>query len=508
MTEHELFKEAVMQNFIDDAHVKRESKRHRAHPVARKILFTAACLLVAAGVTVFSIPSARAAVEDWLSGLFSVSDYFGQKEEEREKEPKIEAIITKANEKKAVVTSIGAGFEAYADAFDLTLDEIAYDGESIYLSGTMSGETARPFVQVHTGGDTFRAGKNDGSLGGNADQEYYFFECENYFMLTIGEGTYSGNIVASITDDMEEIFEASLNTPMTVTEQDGVLVAASEKVDALWDAYLAEHDIRFSVELLPSYIWMQPLTGIVQGDLSLRLFYGNVEGADSTPVLDADFGKIAIDANAYQQQTQTTQAGDGTRIELSGIHPVTITEWQPEAERTSDDCETYHYTRELDFTGASYTLKEISFTPTDTKITLHIVLPESWSDVELANVSLYFHFLFDGQNLDFDSFIPFNASGPYQTYDQTGNTHEFDCTFSESTIPPSQWETIQTLTLIPATEYVWDMKVSFDDGPQTDFSLRDGAVYTGIVNHTRYEYDALYDEMTQFALEIQLDDFR
>ena len=78
MTEHELFKEAVMRNFIDDAHVMRESKRHRSHPVARKILFAAACLLAAVGVTVFSIPSARAAVEDWLSGLFSVSDYFGQ----------------------------------------------------------------------------------------------------------------------------------------------------------------------------------------------------------------------------------------------------------------------------------------------------------------------------------------------------------------------------------------------------------------------------------------------
>ena len=99
-------------------------------------------------------------------------------------------------------------------------------------------------------------------------------------------------------------------------------------------------------------------------------------------------------------------------------------------------------------------------------------------------------------------------SGPYQTYDPSGNTREFDCIFRDSSIPPSQWATFQTLQIVPATTYCWDLKVSYDDEPQTEFSLRNGAEYTGIVNHTRYEYDTLYDEMTEYALTIHLDDYR
>ena len=507
MTEHELFKEAVMQYLVDDAHVQRASKRHKRHPVARRIMIAAACLLVAVGVTVFSIPSARASVEEWLSGLFVATDYFGQKEEEREKEPTIEAIITKADDKKAIVTSVGAGFEKYAAAFDLTLDEIAYDGERIFLTGTMSGATARPFVQVYTGGDTFQRTKIDASLSDDLLSNYDYYGCESLVEFKIGDDEYIGNIMATLTDDMKPVLQAGAAETEPVYDN-GKLVTTNSVADPLWDAYLAEHEVRFSIELIKVYQRMQPLTGIVQGDLSLKLYYANEEGTEAEPVLSADFGKITIDANAYQQQTQTTLARNDLRVDLGGVHPVTFTEWQPESERTSDDCETYHYTHELDFTGASVSLKEISFTPTDTLITLHITLPETWSEKELANANLYFHFLFDGKNLDFDSTIPFRAHGPYQANDQAGQTREFDYTFRESTISPSQWAAIKTLTIIPTTAYWWDMKVSYDDGPQTEFSLRDGAVYTGIVNHTRYEYDTLYDEMPQYALTINLDDFR
>lgn len=496
-----------MHNLVDDAYVLRESKKRKRHPAVRKMLFAAACLLVVAGVTVFSIPSARAAVEEWLSGIFNATEYFGQAEEEREKEPTIEAIITKVDGNNAKITKIGSGYEAYAKDFSMTLDEIAYDGESIFLTGTMSGATARPFVQVHTGGDTYRAAKYDGSLGG-PKEEYYFFECDDYFLLTIDGGEYYGNIVATTTDDMEEIFAGSLDSAMTVTEKDGDFVVTNEKVDALWDAYLADHDVRFTAELLPAYIDMQQLTGMVEGDLSLRLFYGNVDVADATDVLTADFGKITIDANAYQQQTQTTQAKDDLIVDLGGVHPVTIEEWQPEDERTSDDCEVYYYTHELDFTGASYSLKEISFTPTDTKITLHVVLPKGWTGAERCNNGLTFKFLLDGETPENALDAVFCVEGRRGTADQTGKAVEYDCPFYESTLSPSQWASVKTLTIIPMTEYWWDMQVNYDSGPYKPFSLRDGAVFTSIANHSGFQNDLLYDEMTQYALTINLDDFR
>ena len=101
MTERELFKEAVMQYMVDDTRVMRVSKKRKNRHVARRVLFAAACLVVALSVTVFAIPSARAAVEDWINDWFTPRDYFGQEKSERTEEPTIEAItssvITKAS---------------------------------------------------------------------------------------------------------------------------------------------------------------------------------------------------------------------------------------------------------------------------------------------------------------------------------------------------------------------------------------------------------------------------
>lgn len=509
MTERELFHNAVMQYIVDDARIAKESKRRKPHPIARRILFAAACILVALGVTVFSIPSARAAVETWLSDWFNARDYIGEEKTERTKEPTIDAIITDAGENRAKVAAVAAGSETYAAAFDMKLDEIAYDGEIIYLTGTMSGATARPFVQPFTGGDTYRYAKNDGSLGGDPNAEFYFFECESIFSLTTEDGgTYIGSIVPTLSDDMTQTLNEGAKADFDPVFEDGKLITTNAVADRLWDAYLAEHNVRFTVELRQVHIDMQPLTGLVKGDLTLRLIYGNVEGVDADPVLSASFDPITIDANAYLTQTKTTQAKAGTSVTLDGVHPVTILKSQPEAERTSDDAEHYIYTRELDFTGALVSLKEISFTPTDTKIVLHVTLPESWTNQERAEFGLQFHFLFDDKKLDSGSDVPFMACGPWGTNDATGATLEYDCTYWESSLSPSQWANYKTLTIIPTTVYWWDMKARYDDGPYEQISLRDGYVFTGISNHTGFDMDELYDEMTQYAMTIQLDDYR
>lgn len=517
MTERELFKEAVMQYMVDDAQVRRAGRKQKMHRTARRILFAAACLVAVMGITVVAVPSARAAVEDWISDLFTARGYFGQEKSERTEEPTIEAITTQADGSAPAILNVGAGYEAYAEAFDMKLDEIAYDGTSIFLSGTMSGATARPFVQGFTGGDTYRYTKNDGSLDGDPNWKYYLFECENVVLLkTADGGEYIGNITPNITNDMQEIIDASADDTSEPDIQEGKLITTNPLADKLWDKYLADHDVRFSVELLKVYWDMEPLTGMVDGELSLRLFYGNVEGADAIQVLQANFGKITIDANAYQAQTQTTQAKSETTVDLGGTHPVTILEWQPEEERTGDTAETYYYTHELDFTGASYSLKEISFTPTDTKITLHIVLPESWTAAERCYCDLSFRFLLDGEAPESWSGCPFNTYGPMGTADKTGKTLEYDFELFSSSLSPSQWADIKTITILPATTYWWDMKVTVDDGPQQDISLRDGAVYTSIVydeskpsgHGTTLQTDPQYDVMSQYALTIDLDDYR
>ena len=517
MTERELFKEAVMQYLVDDEGVRRESKQRKRNPVARKILFAAACLLVAVSATVFAIPSARAAVEEWISDWFTPGDYFQQEESERTKEPTIEAIITSAGDNRATVRDVGSGFEAYGDAFSMSLDEIAYDGSSVFLSGTMSGETARPFVQAQTGGDTFRAAKNDGSLGGNPDLEYYFFACENWVTFETADAKrFSGELVPYFTPDMDAICTTLSEKDAQREFQDGKLVTSNKEADALWDAYLADHDVRFSVKLESVDAGTEPLFGQVMGDLSLRMRYDNVDSADPIQVLIAEFGTITVDADSYLTQTKTTEAKAEAKVELGGIHPVTITEWQPEAERKEEYTEVYYSTHELDFTGASFSLKQITFTPTDTQIKLHVVLPEGWTAAERCYCELSFQILLDGEEPDVWTRCPFNVYGPTGTCDVTGKTLEYDFDLYESTISPSQWAKFKTLTIIPTTTYWWDMKVSVDGAPQQDISLRDGAVYVSKVydsskssgHGTAYDCLPLFETMPHYPLTINLDDYR
>ena len=503
MTERELFKEAVMQYIVDDTRVQRVSKKRKTHPVVRKILFAAACLLVALSVTVFAIPSARAAVEEWINGWFSARDYFGQEKTARTKEPTIEAIITSAGENGVTVSNVGEGYEAYANVFDMTLDEIAYDGTSIYISGTMSGATARPFVQAYTGGDTFRAAPYDGSLGGDPDWKYYFFNCDNNVTFETADGNrYSGELVPTFTPEMDEFCQSLTDSSADNVFKDGELVSTNPVADEFWNKYLTGHDVRFSIELQNIGPVEQPLSGQVTGELSIRMRYDNVDSKDPVQVLNASFDDITFDADAYKAGTHTTQAKNATKIDLGGIHPVTILEWQPYSERTEDYLNVYYYTHELDFTGASFSLKEITFTPTDTKITLHVVLPESWTAAERCYCDLTFRFLLDGNSPDIWTRCPFGTCGPIGTGDETGKTLEYDFELYSSSLSPSQWASIKTLTIIPTTTYWWDMKVTEDDGPQQDVSLRDGAVYINKVyddskNHghsTSFQNNPLYDE--------------
>ena len=507
MTEHELFREAVMQNMVDDAKAMRHETKRKKHPAARRILVAAACFAAVAAVTVTAIPGARAAVEEWVSGWFSAGDYFQKERGEREEEPSIEAIITSAGENSVVVTEIGDGFDAYAAEFGMTLDEIAYDGSSVFVTGTMPGAAARPFVEAFTGGDTFRIAENDGSLGGNPDCDYYYFECENVVTLeTEDGGLFYGEICPSFTDEMEQILTALANEESQSVFENGALVTSNAHADELWDEYLSDHDVRFTIEFMPAFANTQPLTGMVDGEVTLRMFYGNVESQPASQVLDADLGGVTIDADAYTAQTM--QAVIGTSVRLGGVHPVTVMEWQPVAERASGDCETYFYTHELDFTGTTVAVEGITFTPTDTELHMHVTLPESWTGAERAYGNLTFLFLLDGEKMGEGQQNLFAVGCPTGTNDETGEKLEYDCNFWESTLSPSQWAAAKTLTIIPTTVYWWEMYVQYDDGPEELVSLRDGAVYTGYANHTGWRDDEQYDEMTQYAITINLDDYR
>ena len=328
-------------------------------------------------------------------------------------------------------------------------------------------------------------------------------------------------ISPSMTEEMEKICSLETSANAKPVFENDELITTNPITDPLWDEYLSDHDVRFTIELRKVYASMQPLSGMVSGELSVKLFYGNVDSQEPETVLEASLGDITIDANAYK--AQTTHAQIGKTVQLGGVHPVIIHEWQPEEERTLDDCEVYYYTRELDFTGATVTFKDITFTPTDTKLTLHVVLPDSWTEQErhADGGAVHFRFLLEGEDMqkkEIDSpFDPakriaqgslFNAFGPKGAEARENQWLEYDYDLFNTAIPPSQWAAAKTLTIIPVTKYFWEMLVSHYNGPKEPFSLRNGAVHTGIANHTVYEFDVLYDEMPESAITINLDDYR
>ena len=162
----------------------------------------------------------------------------------------------------------------------------------------------------------------------------------------------------------------------------------------------------------------------------------------------------------------------------------------------------------LDFSAASFSLKEITFTPTDTKITLHVSLPASWTREERAGGEFGFQFLADGTKIGEYTSSIFGVYGPEGTDYYMDDYLEFDYVFFESTLSPSQWAAMETLTIFPTTGYWWEMSLSDDNDSFVPYSLKDNAVVTTYSNVTSTMYNELNEEMPQYALTINLDDYR
>ena len=101
-------------------------KKRKAQLLARRILVAAACLLFVAAVSILAIPSARAAVSDWISGWFSTYDYMGQTSETRASEPALDSIIKKVGDdgREIAISNVYDSDEArsMAENFGIRLD--------------------------------------------------------------------------------------------------------------------------------------------------------------------------------------------------------------------------------------------------------------------------------------------------------------------------------------------------------------------------------------------------
>lgn len=489
--EQELFHDAVAQYMVNDDQVRYWSKFRQKRPIARRILTAAACLLAAAAITTFSIPSARAAVEEWISGWFSTSGYLGEESETRTKEPTVEAITEQLGEKVPVtITSVGsdAFAQSMADEFGMVIDEVAFNGKSIFMTGWFTGQSGKFLLDPYTGAYVWNEVGSE--IYGSLD-----------FLLPDGSRWY-GSLELVLTDEVRALMKEC--APYATRNAEGDPVSNSY-ADEKWAAYMAKNGLRFTLEANPGAVDAKPLSGEVTAKLVMEETYYNEASEQSVPIFSADLGTVTFDADAYKANLQESAAGKS--VTLSGMHRVLIHETMTEPGDTENDFSVRYSNHMLDLTGVTLSIDAIAFRADDTVLSVSCVLQESWSLAERETVGheeLRLLFLLDGEPVE----TLFSGIG--RDNDEACLT--FTRRYESSTIPPSKWAAAKTLTIIPYISSPDKMSALDNEDASTlrEVEMLPGAAITGRSNITRFsDMDTLVlDKMNDCAIKLTLDDYR
>ena len=516
MTEHELFKEACMRYMVDDARVKRGCKTRKTHSVVRRILTAAACLILLAAVSLLTIPSARAAVSEWFYRWFSPQDYLGQESGSRSPEPVMDAVIIHVAEagRDIRVTDVYDSDQAraMAEGFDVKLDEVAYTGSKVFITGWFTGTSGKFLLDPYTGGDTWHEGN-----------EF----TEGQMELALPDGTvWYGVLNAHFTDEMDELvmdaFGGDPNRPIQMEyDEAGNFLTGNARADELWYEWLKTHEVRFTFEAFPTDTDTPPLSGQVTAGLSFRQYYYDVQNQESIPLFRADLGTVTIDADAYAAVTSKKEVGKS--VTLSGVHRMFINEWEYRSDKMdengmSTDVYIHSYVRDLDMSDVTVTAESVTFTPTGPEITLRLNLPESWTRAERVAAAqggelggLGFNLYLDGEPVrHLFGIVAFQGNANSEYKDDPFLT--VPKVYKNSTLSPSDWDKVKTIAFEPYTNWPGKMYVTgipSEKVVQPSVKMEPGVVVTARVNHESGQgEDWREDRMTEQRLTIQLDDYR
>ena len=485
--------------------IQRNSRKKRmAQKAMRRVLLTAACLAIVLAVSIIAIPSARAAVSNWISGWFSAEDYLGQESEERTTEPAMDAVITKAGEdgREIAITNVYDSDTAreMANNFGIRLDEVAYTGDTIYITGWFTGVSGKFLLDPRTGGDTV-----------HADSEF----TEGNMMLTLPDGTvYYGVLNAYYDEEMESICSECFGKGQLEYDASGNLTTTNAVADALWYDWLKTHEVRFTYTAVPESAVpaAAPLSGKIDAMLSFQQYYHDVNSDSAVTLFRADLGTVTIDADAYA--SVTTEKSGGQSVSLSGFHQLLVEEW----EYNADEAYIHSYVHALDFSGVTINVDTVRFTPAGLDINLRLDLPEGWTRAErIAAIQggkmggIDFVVLIDGEEVQHpflsigckDNAYTLNKDDPFLTSPRT---------FSNSTLSRSQWDSVKTITFIPCCNYPTEASVVEVGSERTVLAptrLDADVVVTMHVNQESTQYTNWQEvRMDDYAITINLDDYR
>ena len=477
-------------------------KKRKSRGGAKRVLLLVASFLVVLALSVMAIPSARAAVSEWIGGYFSTGDYLGKTGAARTGEPALDSIIRKIEPdgRELVISDIlnTENARQLANDFGIRLDEITYTGDAVYITGWLTGTSAKFILDQRTGGDTV-----------HEDSEY----TEGIMRLTFADGTiYSGMVGAYFDDEMEKICSDCPLEAELVYDAQGNLATTNALADSLWYAYLENHEVRFVMAASPET--RDPaatkLTGQTVASLSFQEFYHDAKTHNSVRLFRVDLGTVTIDADAYA--AVTSESALGQSVSLSGTHRMFVQEWDTQEAGNF----VRSYVVDLDMSGVQIQLETVTFTPTGLEVTLRMNLPENWSREErIAAIhggesgGIGFAVLLDGQEIQhaFAS-ISNDANGA----DEDDPVLMGTIVFSNSTLSRSQWDAIKTISFIPYTGWPTELILEdlLHDRQELDrITLDPGVVVTEEVDVTgTSRVDWIVDRMDDFALTITLDDYR
>ena len=494
---------------------KNRMPQGRIKKAKRWPLVLVACLLLTITL-VACIPEARAAVSEWITKMFSTQDYMGKESCSRSPEPALEAVITQVENDggRVQITELQDSAKArmLAEGFGVKLDEVAYIGDKVYISGWFTGTSGKFLLDQWTGGDTWS--ENGDWLEGDMS-------------LTMPDGTvWSGVLNPHFTDEMNAVMGEAIDVneekPLNkVYAADGTFLTSHAKADALWYKWLETNDVRFTFEAHPIGADAPTLAGqgSVKAKLSFRQYYLDMEHDAVVPLFQADLGIVTIDTDAYSAGTETSDINQS--VTLSGIHRMLIMEWEHRGVDQNGfpkDAYLHQYVEDLDMSGVTVTVESVAFTPTGPEIALRLDLPADWTRAARVAAAqggkhggIHFNVYLDGKLVEY----PFRMIQAKGNADFENKDDPFLSTprvYSESTIPPSEWENIRTITIEPATNWPTEryvVEVGSEKLLQPVTQLEPGVDVVFHVNYESGQSDGWQeDRMPEYAITIHLDDYR
>ena len=169
--------------------------------------------------------------------------------------------------------------------------------------------------------------------------------------------------------------------------------------------------------------------------------------------------------------------------------------------------------------GVTISMDKVNFTPTGVEITLRMDVPERWSRAErvaaiqggeTGGIGLAIYI--DGQEIR-HAFLSISSKYNADTDNKDDPFLTAPIVFSNSTLSRSQWDSYKTISFVPYCDYPTLVSGAESIGGQPTIpptKIEPGTVITmsgSGEENTRYT-DWQEDRMEDYALTIQLDDYR